>query len=74
MKKLGGGNIWVELSNTPTNIKSIAVDNIGQVWVSNLNGKVYSHAGRSDWIEQDGDVDDLAISANNVVWSLNAYG
>jgi hypothetical protein len=74
MKKLGGGEIWAELSNTPVNVNSIGVNNIGQVWVSNLNGKIYSHAGRSDWIEQDGDANDISISSNNVVWIINAYG
>jgi hypothetical protein len=72
--KLGASNVWTTLLNTPTNAKSIGVDNVGQVWMSNLNGKIYSHAGRSDWIEQEGDANDLTISSGNVVWTLNAYG
>ena len=47
---------------------------IGQVWLSNISGEVYSHAGRSDWIRQDGDADEISISSNNVIWILNANG
>jgi hypothetical protein len=67
-------NTWTTLSETPKNAKSIAVDNIGFLWVTDLNGNVYSHTGRSDWIHQDGDANEIAMSSNNVVWILNAYG
>jgi hypothetical protein len=63
--------------NAPANIKSLAVDNLGRVWVTNMNGAIYSHAGRSEWIEQDqaGDADDISIGSDgNIPWILNMYG
>jgi hypothetical protein len=50
MKKYNAGDTWSEISNTPLFVKDIAVGNIGYIWVVNLNGEVFSHVGRSDWI------------------------
>jgi hypothetical protein len=44
-------NLWQELSGTPPNVKSIATDMIGRIWVADVNGRLFSHEGKSDWIE-----------------------
>jgi hypothetical protein len=41
---------WIEMPSTPANVKSIAINKTGHLWVSTLNGEVFSHQGRSDWI------------------------
>ena len=74
LHKLDHTDTWFELPNTPANVKSIAIDDVGMAWVTTLNGKIYNHEGKSDWIEQDGDADDISISKNNVIWYLNPYG
>ena len=74
VQMLGAGNIWEDLSSAPNNAKSIAVNMIGYVWMSDQNGQVYSHSGKSNWILQNGDANDISISKTGAVWILNAYG
>jgi streptogramin lyase len=51
LHKLDHTDSWVELPNTPANVKSIAIDDVGMAWVTTLNGKIFNHEGKSDWIE-----------------------